>query len=441
MADRRAEADEYDDEPRRRNTRGRASPKIVVLAVVGVGSIGVIALVGLAAAAFGVGAFLARPQPAPAPVATAPPQAAAPVEVAAAVPSPPAAPTKGPVATLLPDNDPAADLYGPAPEEGVLSADGRATSPLRPRKGDAVYKVTDLRAEPVGVSPFPRLLLDYERTRDGTLGGAMSLVLRRAGGRDQIIRIGVPTDRVGKIAIGIAPGPFSLNSTMLDDCECYLTLTDHRYRGGFDPVFKVSNSFTAGDVKGGVSLARAWTADEATRLRLPPPEWPAERPAPSATAGVGQDTPFAGDPALNVPTTRHAEAGRPLLGFEWSQGRWAGVTCLAHVHPIYDRDLPRRGVMPGVKREVAKPGYAVGGVIVKAGDLTHAMRVVYFKLTAAGTLDATDTYTTEWLGNTAVAGDTDTKLAGDGRLVIGATLRAGAVLNAISLVTQVPAKK
>ena len=58
-----------------------------------------------------------------------------------------------------------------------------------------------------------------------------------------------------------------------------------------------------------------------------------------------------------------------------------------------------------------------------------------------GTLDPSDTYKTEWLGNTAVAGDTDTMLAGDGRLVIGTTLRAGAVLNAVSLVMQGPAKK
>ncbi len=117
------------------------------------------------------------------------------------------------------------------------------------------------------------------------------------------------------------------------------------------------------------------------------------------------------------------------------------MACLAHVYPIFDRDLPQNGWMPGIQREVAKPGYAVGGLAVKAGNLTHAMRVIYYKLKPDGTLDPSDTYQTEWLGNTAVAGDTETTLAGNGRLVIGTTLRAGAVLNAISLVLQAPAKK
>ncbi len=435
MADRRAESDDSDDDrPRRPKVGGGANTKVIVLVVAGVGLMGLAAMVGLAVVGLGLATAL-RQAPVPAPVQAV---QQAPTPTPTATVAAPDTPPRGAVAAPNAGPDPAADLYAPAAEEGVLPADGHAASPLRPRNGDAIYKVANLRLERAGLSPYPRLVVDYERTRDGTLGGTLTLVLRATGKRDESVRIGALSDRVGRINLDTrGGGPFGNGLAALANCECYLTLTEQRYGGGFYPAFKVSNSFTAGDLKGGVSLARAWTADEAARLRKSPPKWPAA----SFNGGVGQDTPFAGDPAVSPPTSRYAEAGRPLLGFEWNLWKWDGVECLAHVFPIYDRDLPQYGTMFGVKREVAKPGYAVGGLVVKSGSLTHAMRVVYFKLTTEGTLDATDSYTTEWLGNTAVAGDTDTKLAGDGRLVIGATLRAGAVLNAISLVTQGPAKK
>ena len=434
MADRRTD-DDGDDQPRRPKARGSANTKVIVLVVLGVGLLGLTALVTLAVVGFAVVALLARPAVAP-PALVATPQTLQPPPFVPA----PDAPLKQPVAAPpapAAGADPAADLYAPTAEEGVVPADGHATSPLRSRKGDAIYKLANLRTERAGLSLYPRIVFDYERTRDGTLGGSLTLVLRATGKRDESVRLGALSDRVGRINLDTrGGGPFG-GLPSLANCECYLTLTDQRYGASFAPTFKVSDSFTAGDVKGGVTLARAWTADEAARLRKSPPTWPVA----NESAGVGQDTPFVGDPAVSPPTFRYAEAGRPLLGFEWNQWKWEGVACLAHVYPIFDRDVPQNGHMPGVRREVAKPGYAVGGLAVKSGDLTHAMQVVYFKLTAAGTLDPADTYTSEWLGNTAVAGDTETTLAGNGRLVIGVTLRAGAVLNAISLVLQSPAKK
>ncbi len=181
MADRRAEADDFDDDrPSRPKGRVPANAKVIVLVGLGVGLMGVTALVGLAVVGFGLAAVLSRaPVPPPVPVVAAPPMVAVPVPTA--VGTAPDVPPKEPVATLLPDNDPAADLYAPAAEEGVLSADGHASSPLRPRKDDTVFKLDKLRSERAGMSPFAQMALDYERTRDGSLGGNLYLVLRVNG--------------------------------------------------------------------------------------------------------------------------------------------------------------------------------------------------------------------------------------------------------------------
>lgn len=331
---------------------------------------------------------------------------------------------------LTPAADPAADLYADFTEE-VLPADGHASAPLRPRKTDSVYAISNPRIDRDGPSPFPRLVVDYERTRDGTGGGVFSLVVRPSGMRDEAVRVAIPHDRAGKIEVGFRTGfPFAGDLPALQNCEYYLTVTDQSYGAGFHPTFKVSNSAAVGEVKGGATLARGWTADEAARLRKPAPKWPDA----NAHNGVGQDTPFAGDTSGNPPTFRFAEAGRPLLGLEWNVWTWDGQQCLAHVYPIYDRGMPLKGIMPGVRQEVAKPGYAVGGLVVKATKLTHAFQVVYMKLNADGTLDPSDSYTTDWLGNTAAAGAKDVKLGGDGRTVIGMTVKGGAVVNALSLV-------
>ncbi len=345
--------------------------------------------------------------------------------------------TAGPAAAGKPTDtaDPFADQYADV-DEDVLPADGHGSAPLRPRKADSVYKISNPRLDRGGPSPFPRLVVDYERIRDGTAGGVLSLVVRPSGKRDEAVRVGTPRDRAGTIEVGFRGGfPFAQDLKALDNCEYYLTLTDQGYGARFQPTFKVSNSAVVGEVKGGATRARGWTANEAAQLRKAAPKWPDA----NVHNGVGQDTPFAGDPA-GAPGFRFAEADRPLLGLEWNVWNWAGQPCLAHVYPIYERGMPLKGIMPGVRQEVAKPGYAVGGLVVKATKLTHAMKVVYMKLTPDGTLDPADSYTTDWLGNATEAGAREVKLGGDGRTVIGVNLRGGAVLNAIALVMSGPAK-
>lgn len=336
-----------------------------------------------------------------------------------------------------PAADPAADLYADFPEP-VLSAAGKASAPLRPRKTDSLYKLSNPRIERGGPTPFPRLAVDYERTQDGTAGGVLQLTIRPAGKRDETVRIAAPRDRAGTLEVGFRTGfPFAQDLPALENCEYYLTVQDQGFGVGFWPTFKVSTSALVGQVKGGATLARRWTADEVEKLRKPAPKWP----TPNQNAGIGRDTPFAGSTAGNPPSFRYAEPGRPLVGLEWNVWTWENQQCLAQIFPMYDRDMPLKGHMPGVKQEVARPGYAVGGLVVKATKYTHAFQVVYMKLKPDGTLDKADQYTSDWLGNVDQAGAKDVTLAGDGRTVIGMTVQGGAVVNAMSLVTSGGGKK
>lgn len=337
-----------------------------------------------------------------------------------------------------PAADAAADLYAPFPEE-VLPADGHASAPLRPRKTDTVYKLSNPRIERGGPTPFPRLVVDYERVRDGTAGGVLQLVIRPAGKRDQTVRVGLPPRaRAGKLEFSFRTGfPFAGDQAALQNCEYYLSVQDQSYGAGFWPTFKVSPSALVGEVKGGATFARNWTADETEKLRKPAPKWP----NPNMNAGVGRDTPFAGDTSGNPPTFRYAEPGRPLLGLEWNVWNYGGEQRLSHLYPVYDREMPLKGHMPGVRQEVAKPGYAVGGLVVKAAKHAFAMQVVYLKLKPDGSLDPADRYTSDWLGNTEAAGAKDVTLGGDGRPVIGLTVVDWMGVQALSLVMSGSAKK
>ncbi len=81
---------------------------------------------------------------------------------------------------------------------------------------------------------------------------------------------------------------------------------------------------------------------------------------------------------------------------------------------------------------MAKPNYAVGGLIANAnkGGL-NAMKVIFMKL-KNGKLDKTDSYTTDWIckpDNWPVE-----KLSCNGDLVIGTWGRQGLNLDAVGLV-------
>jgi hypothetical protein len=293
--------------------------------------------------------------------------------------------------------------------------------PLRSRKGDTFFKLANAKFEPIGRQPFPVLSVEYEKLTEGPYNG-VSLVVQRADGRAQTYLLIRPfAQRKGKIEISLgiappgAPGPPK-------DAELYLTRSEQRYGGGFAPTFKVSTSALLGDMKT-KTLARGWTAEEAAKLRVPPPEGPKFNTNPN----VGEDTRFAGGPDGGV--FRYAER-KPVIGVEYWTGAWDQEPCLARLIPVYATEQPVEGA---AQRLLAKPGYAVGALTVRTKRYVNAVQVTFMKLGPDGKLDPKDKYTSDWFGATEVKGK-EVNLGGDGRAVVGLSCKQGAILNAVALV-------
>jgi hypothetical protein len=172
--------------------------------------------------------------------------------------------------------------------------------------------------------------------------------------------------------------------------------------------------------------ARDWTAEEGAKLATKP----VEAPKPNVNPNIGKDTVVVGSP--NAFRQRYAEE-RPLLGLDWDSWFWpiegGREDCLAPLTPIYNRDFPDMGR----KRAIAKPGYAVGAITAKSKTYVSGIQITFMKLTPDGKLDPTDSYTTDWLGPHTV-GTKETKLGGDGKLVLGLICDQTGALNAFGLV-------
>jgi hypothetical protein len=69
-----------------------------------------------------------------------------------------------------------------------------------------------------------------------------------------------------------------------------------------------------------------------------------------------------------------------------------------------------------VVKVVAKSGYAVGAITVKAGLGVDGFSITFMKV-EAGQLNPKDSYESEWIGGKG--GGRPTKLAGDGGVVVG----------------------
>ena len=154
---------------------------------------------------------------------------------------------------------------------------------------------------------------------------------------------------------------------------------------------------------------------------LPPsaePAPPTEGQYDTQTAGGTGGTPF---------RTVSSE-GKPVLGFSCGMGSWSGQQAVAALDPIWDRNAP-----PASGQVVlAKEGYAVGGLKVDGKDLVCAVKVVFLRVRPDGTLDRTDSYSSEWLGKPA--GQAIKTVGGTGSKVVGVHGRRGAVLDAVGLV-------
>lgn len=90
--------------------------------------------------------------------------------------------------------------------------------------------------------------------------------------------------------------------------------------------------------------------------------------------------------------------------------------------------------VPPVKEVVAKPGYAVGGLISSGTDGTARMRgfKLIFMRIAGTSLDPRDAYESPWIGDKGAGAEV--KLAGDGSYVVGIHVRSATDLDAFGLV-------
>jgi hypothetical protein len=117
-----------------------------------------------------------------------------------------------------------------------------------------------------------------------------------------------------------------------------------------------------------------------------------------------------------------APKGGWLVGIEAHVTKFASFDGMGAVRPIFQTgDKLSDGELHGketdrVVRAVARPGYAVGAINVKAAAGVNGFSVTFMKVTENGTLDTNDSYESEWIGGTD--GGPKTTLGGTGAPVI-----------------------
>jgi hypothetical protein len=135
-----------------------------------------------------------------------------------------------------------------------------------------------------------------------------------------------------------------------------------------------------------------------------------------------------------------------LVGLEVGLGKFINNDVVRAVRPIYREDGKdalggQRGTdLSRVQKVVAKPGYAVGAVSVKAGLGVDGFSITFMKLGGDGKLDPKDSYESEWVGG--MGGGGPVKLGGDGTPIIGITGKSNKKdMTGFGLLLEEPKKK
>lgn len=129
--------------------------------------------------------------------------------------------------------------------------------------------------------------------------------------------------------------------------------------------------------------------------------------------------------------------GAVLVGFRLSTGPVYGNPCVCAVQPLFLGESGRiKGATHGKEQAPfqtveARPGYAVGGLVVKTGWAVDGFKIVFMRIRGQA-LDPADKYESAWFGG--CGGTPETTLACDGKPVIGIQGRGGDGLDAIGLV-------
>ncbi|MFO0956052.1 MAG: trypsin-like peptidase domain-containing protein [Isosphaeraceae bacterium] len=149
----------------------------------------------------------------------------------------------------------------------------------------------------------------------------------------------------------------------------------------------------------------------------PPSAGPATLPPP--TAGRG---PRVKGGAFDPESTDVAPPGGLLVGLELGLAKFFDNDVIHAVRPIYRAgEKESTGKQYGtdlgrVVKVVARPGYAVGAIIIKTGLGLDGLSVIFMKV-AKDRLDPSDSYESEWIGGPG--GDAPEQLGGDGTAVVG----------------------
>ncbi|MGA2031011.1 MAG: hypothetical protein ABSG68_02040 [Thermoguttaceae bacterium] len=125
-------------------------------------------------------------------------------------------------------------------------------------------------------------------------------------------------------------------------------------------------------------------------------------------------------------------AGQRLLGLQIAQEK-----VVRGIQPFYGTTTfdavagPWHGREAGTKqKEIAKDGYAVGGLRLRVQNQVEGLRVIFMRVKKEGTLDPSDFYESRWTGGSV---GPEVRTASDGPAVLGLHSSAGDSIDALGL--------
>jgi hypothetical protein len=134
-----------------------------------------------------------------------------------------------------------------------------------------------------------------------------------------------------------------------------------------------------------------------------------------------------------------APSGGVLVGARVSYIMRAGGPKISSIQPIYRIgeklvDGERQGGLLGEETtEVAKPGYAVGGINTHTGLTVDGFEMVFMKIDG-DRLDSDDSYTSQWLGDEK--GGSPRNVSSNGKIPVGLQGRAGKEVYGLGLIVE-----
>jgi len=219
-----------------------------------------------------------------------------------------------------------------------------------------------------------------------------------------------PSDRVtGTALFDVATGQIS---------NLNISLRDERDLGGITMahIFEADVARTSGNTFGIKVLAV-----EPAKPNVPPAN-PNIPPAKGTTeTGTGRTRVLGGGFGRD-PYTDVAPEGALLVGLEVGLGKFVNLDLVHSIRAVFRAGKKESlGTQHGtnlakVTRLIAKPGYAVGAMAVRAGANADGLALTFMRI-KGDKLDPSDSYESEWIGDPRPGGRT--VLTGNGRHVVG----------------------